>query len=414
MGVAAVSGMTRRELADVAPTSALPPQRASIAWGGLLTAAVWLLSRFIDSVTWGPARNPISFNPYLWARWDSANYLGIAQHGRTFGRCGSPGFPQNSFNNLLHQTWCGSAGWLPGFPWLTRAVGVTGISLPDAGLLISWLAMGAAFFLVWFGWGRDIPQGRAFALLMLFGVFPGSVYSFAYFPISLALACIVGALVAAARERFFTAAVLMSLAGLCYPSAWFAAAGLAVGLVLAALSLGWTVLIRRVLWGVAGMSSLLVLGIHDQLAFGHFDAFFIMDSGPGLRARGFPGEDYLRLVFTHHTNEQRRLGRFGGAVLAVQGVAALLLVAWAAASAVGRNRRQDAARLYPALVGVAVIIGIMVDAANGGAWNRSVLLAAPCVVCLRRVPLPVLCVVVVVVGATSAVISHYFFTYALV
>jgi hypothetical protein len=139
-----------------------------------------------------------------------------------------------------------------------------------------------------------------------------------------------------------------------------------------------------------------------------------MDSGPGLRARGFPGEDYLRLVFTHHTNEQRRLGRFGGAVLAVQGVAALLLVAWAAASAVGRNRRQDAARLYPALVGVAVIIGIMVDAANGGAWNRSVLLAAPCVVCLRRVPLPVLCVVVVVVGATSAVISHYFFTYALV
>jgi hypothetical protein len=174
------------------------------------------------------------------------------------------------------------------------------------------------------------------------------------------------------------------------------------------------VLIRRTLWGIAGLSSLLVLGIHDQLAFGHFNAFFVMDSGPGLRARGFPGEDYLRLVFTHHTNEQRRLGRFGGAVLAVQGVAALVLVAGAAASAVGRNRRRQAAQLYPALVGVAVIIGIMVDAANGGAWNRSVLLAAPCVVCLRRMPLPVLCVLVVVVGATSAVISQYFFNYALI
>src|ERR1700733_3306077 len=149
MGVAAVSGMKRGELLDVAPASGPPSQRASIAWGGLLTVAAWLLSRFIDTVAWGPARNPISFNPYLWGRWDSANYLGIAQHGRTFGRCGSPGFPVNSFNNLLHQTWCGSAGWLPGFPWLTRAVGVTGISLPDAGLLISWLAMGAALFLVW-------------------------------------------------------------------------------------------------------------------------------------------------------------------------------------------------------------------------------------------------------------------------
>ena len=90
--MAAVSDMKRGERVDVAPASGPPSQRASIAWGVLLTVAAWLLTRFIDTVAWGPARNPISFNPYLWGRWDSANYLGIAQHGRTFGRWGSRAF----------------------------------------------------------------------------------------------------------------------------------------------------------------------------------------------------------------------------------------------------------------------------------------------------------------------------------
>ena len=54
MGVAAVSDMKRGELLDVAPASGPPSQRASIAWGGLLTVAAWLLTRFIDTVAWGP------------------------------------------------------------------------------------------------------------------------------------------------------------------------------------------------------------------------------------------------------------------------------------------------------------------------------------------------------------------------
>ena len=68
MGVAAVSDTKRGERLDVAPASRPPSQRASNAWGGLLTVAAWLLSRFIDTVAWGPSTEsdllqPVSVGP---------------------------------------------------------------------------------------------------------------------------------------------------------------------------------------------------------------------------------------------------------------------------------------------------------------------------------------------------------------
>lgn len=392
-----------------------PRPLASVLTGLALTALAWCLSRAVVGLSWGPARTPFEFNPYLWARFDSINYLGIAEHDRTFGRCGGPGQPLSGLARLSHDQWCGTAGWLPGFPWLVRVGGALGFSLPDAGLAISWLAMALALFLVWWGWGRDLHPLRALVLLLLIGLFPGAVYNFAFFPTSLALAGTVGAILAASRERFFVAALCMTLAGLCYPSAWFAAVGLAVGMVAVAWPLGAGVMVRRGFWGAAGLASLLVLGLHDQIAFARADAFFVMDAAPGLRAKGFPGEDFLRLVFTHHTDEQRHLGRFGAGVLAAQGVLAVALTAAAAVLGIRHRRERDGtAGLYAALVGVAVVVGIMVDSATGGAWNRSVVLAAPVVVCFRRLPAPVLVIVLVAVGATTALMSRFFFNGTLI
>ncbi len=290
------------------------------------------------------------------------------------------------------------------------------MSLPDAGLLISWVAMAGALFLTWWGWCRDLPPVRALLVLVLLGLFPGAVYNFAYFPTSLALALVIGALLAASRERFFVAALLMTLAGLCYPSAIFAALGLAAGLVLVAVPLGRATVARRALWGVAGLGSLLVLGLHDQLAFGHADAFVVMDTAPGLRARGFPGQDFLRLVFRRDTFEQRNIGRPGAALLAGQAVVAVVLAgASAGLAAVGwRRDGPEPSRIYPALVGLAVVVGILVDQATGGAWNRSVVLAAPCVVGLRRLPLPVLVVAVVAMGTITALLSYSYFKNTLI
>jgi len=415
-GVTIASGTSEQPATAVEGTSEEPERRTAIGTGVLLTVVAWFLSRCVVGAGWGPARNPLIFDPYLWGRWDSINYFGIAQHGRTFGRCGSPGLPATGLTHMLHLVWCGSAGWLPGYPWLIRGLGTTGISVADAGLIISWVAMAAALFLVWLGWARDLAPGRALLVLLAFGLFPGSVYNFAFFPTSLALACTVGAVLAATRERFLTGAVLFTLAGLCYPSAWFAAAGVAVGLVLLALPLGAGAVVRRALWGLAGLISLLVLGIHDQIAFGHYNAFVLMDAAPSLRAPGFPGRDLWRLVFQRTTSEQIRIGRFGAAVLAVQAVVAACLTGGALlVSAIAwRRRTLVAAQLYPALLALGVVLGVVIDSATGGAWNRSIVLAAPVVVCLRRQPIAMLALIVVLMGTTTASISHFFFTSTLV
>ena len=383
---------------------------SSIKVGLLLTILTWLLSRFIVSVTWGQARNPLSTNPNPWIRWDSFNYLSIAQHGTTFGSCYSP--PFSSQPNPLYLRWCGTAQWLPGYPAVVRLVHSTGIALPNAGLLVSWLAMAAAIFLVWFGWVRDIPQGRAFVILLLFALFPGAVYNFAVFPTSLALVGVVGALLAAIRERFLIAALLMTAAGLCYPTVWTAAIGLAIGLVVAARRLGRETVIRRALWGAAGLSSLLLLPFFEPA---RPDAYFLMVTQPRELPSGFPGQDFLRYLFTQSTAEQRVLGRTFGAVLAVQTVVACSVSAAAAWVTERLFRRGEGTNslLYPALAGLCVVLGL-IFVSNAGAWNRSIVIAAPCVVCFRRVPTKWLLTILAIVGLTTAAISHSFFNNTLV
>ena len=400
---------------EVTPATDATPRAATLRTGIALTSLAWLISRAVITATWEPARNPFQFPIYQWSRWDSLNYLAIAAKGRTFGLCTSPQFAGSP--NPLGVKWCGTAGWLPGYPFVLRVLESVGIDTAHGGLLIAWLAIAGALFLVWFGWGRDLTFWRSLMVLVTFGLFPGAVYNFAIFPTSLALLAIVAALLMATRERFLLAAVFMTLAGLCYPSAWFAAGGLAVGMVLVAYEQGSSFAIRRGLWGLAGLSSIVFLLIHDYLAFGgRATAFFLIDSQPPLVATGFPGQDFLRLLFTRSAAEQRPLGSFGGVVLAVQGALAVLLTVGATARTALGWRRGDRrpADVYPALVGLAVMLSILFHGAAGGAWNRSIVLAAPCVVCLRTMRIKWLIGLVIVIGVTTALMSRYFFAGSLI
>jgi len=282
-----------------------------------------------------------------------------------------------------------------------RILHMLGMTFSDAGLIISWIALAAAIFLIWFGWARDLHPGRALVLLLLFALFPGSVYNFALFPTSMALTFVVGSILAASRKRFLIAALLMTMAGVTYPSAWFAAVGLAVGLVVLAISDRAGVIARRTLWGLAGLGAFAVLAIHDQVAFGHAEAYVLVQSHAGVKRLVFPGQPYLH----HFDLDVLSLQAFESIFLAI-GSAVVAAISW-------RRSGRDATLLYPACVGVVVILSLfIVD--HAGTWNRSVILAAPCVVCLRRLPLPLLCVLVVVVGVTGALISRPFFTNYLV
>lgn len=377
-------------------------------WSGLaLTLAAWLGCRVVVAAAWGPARNPFSFSTAQWVHSDSINYLGIAAHGRVFGRCGSPEFPDNALIRLWHLKWCGNAGWLPGYPWLMAAMHWTGISFSDAGVIISWIATAVAIFLVWFEWGRDLPPLRAFTVLLLFGIFPGSVYNFAVFPTSTALACVVAAIVAATRKRFFTMALLMCLAGLCYPTAWFSALGLTGGLILVALPLGRSAVVQRALWGLAGLSSLVIIGILDQIAFGQPLAYWVLDSNAADSLAATLHQLY-QIFVSRDTIEQKRMGSRSAPLYSVQVVVALALPIAAVAVTARQwfRHRRDALNIYPALVGFTLIVALVF---TNNTWNRGVVLAAPCTVCLRRLPLPLLWAIVLVVGATTALVSRSFF-----
>src|SRR3954463_9334460 len=99
--------------------------RRPTATSGLwVTVGAWLTARFVVGMSYRPARNPFRLEPAAWGRWDSFHYVDIAVHGRTFGRCDSPRF--SALPNPLNTTWCGTAGWLPGYPWMIRALSATG------------------------------------------------------------------------------------------------------------------------------------------------------------------------------------------------------------------------------------------------------------------------------------------------
>lgn len=404
--------ISRRSDQELVAARPLTGRRHSIGSGIALTVVVWLCSRLVVGASWGPARNPFSFVTSQWIHSDSMNYEGIAAHGRVFGECGTPAFPADALTRLWHLKWCGNAGWLPGYPWLMDMLHWMGISFPDGGVIISWAATAVAIFLVWLGWGRDLAVTRAFPLLLLFATFPGSVYNFAVFPTSIGLACLVGAILAATRERFFTAALVMTLGGLCYPTVWFAAAGLTGGLILVALGLGGKAVVKRALWGLAGLSSIVILGIHDQIAFGQARAYFLTDSS-AVDSLSDTAHQFYQIFVSRNTLEQMRMGTRAAPLYSVQvaisiglSVASVGIAAWH-----WFRNRLDALNVYPAMAGFVVILALIF---TNNTWDRGVVIAAPCVVCLRGVPLWLLWPIVAVAGTTTALVSRYFFNGAFI
>ena len=400
------------------PSSAESAARkpSSLLLGAALTIATWFISRTVIGVAWGAARNPFSLVTSLWTRFDSANYLRIARIGRTFGKCGSKGLPGDRLTFLYHHTWCGTAQWLPGYPLAVRTVRtVAAISLPTAGVLISWVALAAGIFLVWFGWGRDLPPLKALLLLLTFALFPGAIYSFAVFPISLAVTLLVGAALGVARGHPGVAAGLSALAGLCYPSAWYATIGLAVASLVVTWPHGASRAVRQSLITAAGLVSIVILAVWDQAKLGHFDAFFVMVSQHGERAPGFPGEAFVKFVVTHQELGQSHIGTFASVVLVVQALLAVALLVAGFVMTILRQRRGGLvpADWYPTLLGIGVVVPLIL-VSTAGDWNRSVALASPCVVLLRTTKTWVIAAVGGVAGFTAITLAHAFFANTLV
>ncbi len=389
-----------------APTGpALAPLRR-VAPGVGLTVLAWFIGRVVVGVNSHRGRNPFSFVPLNWMRWDSFNYQAIANHGSTFYACPASSFPAEK----LHLHWCGDAAWFPAYPWLMRLGHGLGLSIPSTGVGISWVCLALALFVLWWGWLRDLHWFRALVLMALFSVFPGAVFNYAIFPMSLTLVLVLAGLASAHRGHFVVMALAMGAAGLCYPLVWPGDIGLTAGLVFVAWPQGRRQVARVACYGMGALVlSIVLLSSVYAGQTGYFNAYYLtarQATTPAGRALLL----FYRMLVEQKSVEQRRLGPTARAALSLQILMALVVVTISSVAAVAR---RQAALVYPAAFAIGVVFGV-VFASNTAGWSRSVVLTAPAVVGLRRVPLPILVIITAVVALATSIVSRSFFTGELV
>jgi hypothetical protein len=149
------------------------------------------------------------FSPSLWARSDSGIYLQIAAHGYNLTRCTGSTFPPHS--------WCGDAGWAPLYPWLLSLSGHAGISLPVAGLALSALFAFLTLLCMWLLIGPDwsLP---ALSCLALAACFPGMVFDYSLFPVSLASFLSIAFLLLLVRRRYLISGLAGAVCAWTFPT----------------------------------------------------------------------------------------------------------------------------------------------------------------------------------------------------
>ena len=377
--------------------------RLRTLWAGLaLSATAWLFGRVVVALSFGPARSPLSSLVGPWFRWDSINYLAIADHGRTFFLC-------NGHSTLISRasgTWCGVATWLPGYPALVSLLGHLGAPLATTMNLVSQVSWLVVLFLIWWGWGRQLRFANAALLLAACSVFPGAVYAYAMFPLSLTLALLLGAVLALKRGHPAVMAILLVGANFCYPSAWYATIGVALAAGILGLQRSRVAGLRRASWALGGLLAIPLLLLHDQIVFGRFNAFFV------LQAQSSDPHQYLPGIPQALVDS---LGRPALHVLLIQAAFALLLLGSAAVVVVGRRRQTGAfdEDLVLFAAGAAVVLGDVISS-SAGTWSRSILLALPALLCLRRLPPWILTVIIIASAIITAVLSQYFFSNRLI
>lgn len=157
-------------------------------------------------------------------RWDSGWYRGIAEDGYGFTRLHEDG-------RLLSDY-----VFFPLYPALERAVGeISGLSLLDAGLLVSWIASLVAAWGI-FAVGDRLHGPRVGLLLVvIWAALPMSIVESIAYTESLFTALSAWCLYAVLRGRWLTAGLLASLAGLTRPVGLAVALAVLVPAVIAVL-----------------------------------------------------------------------------------------------------------------------------------------------------------------------------------
>ena len=398
---------------DEVTTSQAPsaPSRSASQWGWtwLPPVGVFFLVRCVVTIASPHWVRPWSVSPTPWTRIDAFNYLDIATYGRRISAC-----PDKLIHFFHGHITCGTAAWLPGYPYVLRVVHeLTGLSVASSGVFMSSLFALCALMLVWVGLLRNESHGRGILLLSLFAVFPGAVYNVAIFPNSMALAGIVGTIVALRHQRFVLATASMVVAAAAYPSVVYAFPAFVLALIMVDPTCRTTRRVaQRTALGLVALSPYVALWIHDQVVFHRWNLYSQIQSDAGVTV--FPPKNPLgivwHLVVKRDTLTQVLQGPTASWWIAAQFLVATGLVA-AAVMVAWRHRHAGldyATEVYPVLIGLSVYVGVFLSGTTGGVY-RGIVIAAPAVLIFRRVSTRWLTLALIITTVVTIGISTLYF-----
>jgi len=360
----------------------------------------WWFARIL--VTYRAGQGLLSLGASSWVRWDSISYMGIARHGYYFHQCAP-------YEGLYNQHWCTNAAWFPGYPLLLRTARWLGLSLPSAGALLSACAFLAVLVVLWNGFLLELGLRRAVPLLAIAAAFPGVVYAFAVFPMSVEVLAIVVGLLAARHGRLLLMVAAVCVAVFTYPNAVILVPITVVYLVLLRSNSADQVR-RRVLLGLATGLPIVAIAIWHATA-GRWDAFLVAQHQQGT---GFasPISVLWRLIVTRQGEIQVRsqsasLSWWVSAQTALTAVIVIAAVVVAVAAWRRRGRVDSTEALVVATVLATWLLGVSSTA--GANPYRAVFALLPAVILLRHLKVSALWAIAGACALVTWGISAYFF-----
>jgi len=324
-----------------------------------------------------------------WRQWDSAHYLSIAERGYVLISC-------REVPGQRPDEWCGNSGWMPGYPILVRAVGVTGLDLVTAGVLVSSVFALLTLVLVDVAFVRRETWRVRLATLGLAAFFPGFVYFHAAFPMSLAAFLQILMVRQLAREDWLSAGMAGWGLALSYTTGALAALPGAAAPWLRPSQGNWRERLRAsaVSGGLCLAGAATVLLVHWWTT-GAWNAL-LLSQHKYRRSAWFPLGTLLRLMKRMTWVEWDDPRMLDGA----QAVLVACIVLSAAAVVLWRWRRASPLDLIALSCALVFWLGPMTSGPRGNAFYRTEALILPVVLVTRR--LPFACQVILLVMSAIA------------
>ncbi|MAY84455.1 MAG: hypothetical protein CMP59_10020 [Flavobacteriales bacterium] len=209
-------------------------------------------------------------------RWDSGNYLLIAEKGLFADYC------NGVFSEMLREPFrCGSAGWSPAYPYLIRWLTYIVKDAALAGMILSkfFFILNLYFFTILAR--LDEFKIKGILLVLCFTVFFGSIYYHAIFPISQFIFFALGSFYAMRENKIHLVALLSFAACLTYSTGFLLGAALSLALFIQHFNNLRDKLFRVIIPAIGSIAALLSHFVILHFQTGHWNAFFLVQKRYG-------------------------------------------------------------------------------------------------------------------------------------